>query len=483
MAKSPLKSMKKMTYRVPQQGRLACRRVALVGMFSLLTGVNELHANVVGSDMQLFNPTTDGLDFVTVESSETLLPGYVNFGLFMNYAVNTLPYFEAEGTSQSRTKFNDKLLAADLNVGVGLLKNLSVGLSLPQILTQSVSTGGYHGKFRDNGNTEVRLNSKLRLVGDEDGGIAIGGVVNINRTKDNPYVGKGNAPIYTAQLIGDKKVTSELTLGANLGYRWRKSAESLPEADPIKPLPNQIIASAAASYHIADLDSKIIFEIFGSKPAKSATVNGDRTASSSEALLGVKHDVDHSLAIHGGFGTELQHGLSSPDWRIYAGVNYAMGPSASEPKRVSSESKAPVINAKPFSGPPKAFEKVVVHDILFEFDSDDRMVGPSKDTLEQLAKYLVQPPAYTKLIVTGHTDSIGGVGYNDELSLNRANTIKRWLVNQHRLDPAKIVTEGKGEREPVAKNANFQGRQLNRRVEFKIYRDQKVEKFDPSKVK
>ncbi len=74
----------------------------------------------------------------------------------MNYAVNTLPYFEDDGQKSSRARFNDTLLAADLNVGVGLLRNLSVGLSLPQILTQSVSTDGYHGKFRDNGNTEVR---------------------------------------------------------------------------------------------------------------------------------------------------------------------------------------------------------------------------------------------------------------------------------------------------------------------------------------
>ncbi|MCX6116047.1 MAG: OmpA family protein [Proteobacteria bacterium] len=454
--------------------------VVLTILSNLLTPVTQ--ANVVGSDMQLFNPTTDGLDFVTVESSETLLPGYVNFGLFMNYAVNTLPYFEKTNENQNRSKFNDTILAADLNVGIGIAKNLSVGLSLPQVLTQSVSTEGYHGKFRDNGNTEIRLNTKLRLIGDQDGGIAIGGVANINRTKDNPYVGDPARPIFTAQLIGDKKVSSALTLGLNIGYRWRNPGEALPESAPIKPIENQVIASTAAAYHFVDYDTKIILEVYGSQPSSKTDTNTDRTASSSEALLGVKHDIDHNMAVHGGFGTELQHGLSSPDWRIYAGVNYMMGPNAEEQKRVTIDEKPPVKAANPFVGPPKAYERVIVHDILFEFDSAEKMVGPSKDTIAQLAKYLTLPPLYTKLVVTGHTDSIGPSEYNNNLSRNRAETIRKWLISHHNMDAGKIVAEGKGESEPVSSNANYQGRQLNRRVEFKIYRDQKVEKFDPKKI-
>ena len=55
-------------------------------------------ANVVGVDTQNFNPTTSGLDFVTVHSSETLKPGYVNFGFYLNYAGNTLPNYVNQST-------------------------------------------------------------------------------------------------------------------------------------------------------------------------------------------------------------------------------------------------------------------------------------------------------------------------------------------------------------------------------------------------
>ena len=77
-------------------GRL--RKIIFVGVvvfFSSLLLSMPAVANVIGTDTQNFNTTTDGLDFVTVQSSKTLEPGIINFGFFLNYAVNTLPYFGA----------------------------------------------------------------------------------------------------------------------------------------------------------------------------------------------------------------------------------------------------------------------------------------------------------------------------------------------------------------------------------------------------
>ncbi len=116
-------------------------------------------------------------------------------------------------------------------------------------------------------------------------------------------------------------------------------------------------------------------------------------------------------------------------------------------------------------------EKIVIHDILFEFDSDSLVVGGADETLRKLVGYLNQKPAFQRLVIEGHTDSIGTDAYNNDLSRRRANTIKKWLVQKFKLDPSKIEAVGKGERFPIADNGNYQGRQLNRRVEFMIYRD------------
>lgn len=450
-------------------GRPTVYVAGFIALSGLLTPVSQ--ANVVGSDMQNFNATTSGLDFVTVESAETLEPGFFNFGLFMNYAVNTLPYFETTETIQSRTKFNDTLLGADLNVGYGVLKDLDLGLSLPQVLTSSVKARAWNGKFRDNGNTEVRVNLKYRLLGGKDSGIAIQGVVNLNRTKDNPYVGKTSAPIYSAVLIGTHQLSSDVGFGINLGYRWRKAGEPIPESDPIKPLPNQFIWSTALNYRLESIDSKIVAEIFGSSAQGKIPTNSDRTASSSELTLGIKHDIDTNLAVHSGLGTELAKGLSSPDWRFYAGINYAIGPSFDQPARTTRKDPPETVSVmNPFDVEPKTYEKITVHDLMFEFDSDSQVLGKSKQMLKDLSDHLKKSTGFTKLIVIGHTDSLGPAEYNNALSKRRAETVKRWLTDDQKLDGTKILTEGRGENEPVASNGNFQGRQLNRRVEFRIYR-------------
>jgi len=151
-----------------------------------------------------------------------------------------------------------------------------------------------------------------------------------------------------------------------------------------------------------------------------------------------------------------------------------MGPKFSKPKHATKVDREQKVTSygktDPFSTPPKLEEKIVIHDILFEFDSDHLVLDGADNNLKKLARYLLVKPPYTKLIVEGHTDSIGSDDYNNKLSQRRAITIKKWLVEKYKLDPKKIFTVGKGERFPIADNGNYQGRQLNRRVEFIIYR-------------
>lgn len=447
------------------------RLKAALGLSTLWTGVAS--ANVVGSDTQNFNPTTSGLDFVTVQSSETLEPGFVNFGLFLNQAVNTLPYFD-DSSSQSRTKYSDSVLGADLNVGIGLLPGWDIGFSFPQMLHQTIEDeDGNRGQFAQNGATEVRANTKVRLWGERDYGIAVVGSAGTNRIKNNPFVGRNAGPTYNLELAADTTIRN-VALGLNLGRRWRKPGEKMePE---IVPLKDQWIGSAAASYLFTSLDTKLILEVFGSRPVDRETENSDRLASSAEALLGLKHDFTTHLAGHFGAGTEMIHGRGSPDWRVYAGVNWAIGPTFSKPKEAvvvkqSGPTPADFGKKDPFAGPLKPMERIVIHDILFEFDSDSLVLVGADDTLRRLVAYLNQKPSFTRLIIEGHTDSIGSDAYNQALSRRRAQTIRRWLIAKYRLDPRKVEAIGKGERAPIADNGNFQGRQLNRRVEFTIFRN------------
>lgn len=69
----------------------------------------------------------------------------------------------------------------------------------------------------------------------------------------------------------------------------------------------------------------------------------------------------------------------------------------------------------------------------------------------------------TNIVITGYTDNVGGDAYNQILSENRAKSVGDYLVFQG-VSVNRIVTEGRGKRDPVASNKTAGGRAINRRV-------------------
>jgi hypothetical protein len=69
--------------------------------------------------------------------------------------------------------------------------------------------------------------------------------------------------------------------------------------------------------------------------------------------------------------------------------------------------------------------------------------------------------------VEGHTDNVGGVEYNQQLSEKRAAAVREFLVQQG-VKSTDIQSRGFGMDQPVATNATATGRQLNRRVDLVV---------------
>ncbi|MEQ1876426.1 MAG: OmpA family protein [Bdellovibrionia bacterium] len=437
---------------------------------ALLFYVPRAFSNVVGSDTQNFNPTTNGLDFVTVHSSETLEPGIVNVGFFLNYAVNTLPYFDDQ-TSQSRVDINDSLMFADFNIGIGLTDNWDAGISFPSVLSQTVRSDTFRGEFARPGLTEIRVNTKYRFWGDNSRGFALVASMNNNQIENNPFSGQGSGPTYNLEAAVDQ-TWGLWAVGLNAGYRWRQPGTAIVNV-PVAPFRNQYIYSAAGSYLFESIDTKLIVELFGSYPAEEVRFQSNRNQSSLELLAGLKHDLTRDIALHGGMGTEVANGSASPDWRVYAGVNWTFGPlwSRGQP---GGPAETPVIVRSdnlniPFDAKPEKFESFRASELLFEFDSD-KIRPESQEALARLANHLMKPPEFKKLVVEGHTDSMGPAPDNLDLSNRRAASVKKFLVENHKLDGKRIQAVGHGETKPIADNGNWQGRRKNRRVEFQVER-------------
>ena len=77
----------------------------------------------------------------------------------------------------------------------------------------------------------------------------------------------------------------------------------------------------------------------------------------------------------------------------------------------------------------------------------------------------------TLLSIEGHTDSQGGAEFNQNLSEQRAGSVKQYLTNQD-IMASRLQTVGYGETRAVADNTTANGRALNRRVEIQIIPNQ-----------
>jgi len=104
-------------------------------------------------------------------------------------------------------------------------------------------------------------------------------------------------------------------------------------------------------------------------------------------------------------------------------------------------------------------------DVLFDTNSAALKAG-SYDEISRVAQVLNQYPE-TTIMIAGHTDSTGSDTYNQQLSEQRAMSVKNALAGQG-VNPARMSAVGYGESKPIADNNNESGRQINRRVEITI---------------
>jgi outer membrane protein OmpA-like peptidoglycan-associated protein len=111
---------------------------------------------------------------------------------------------------------------------------------------------------------------------------------------------------------------------------------------------------------------------------------------------------------------------------------------------------------------------VNMSDVLF--DTAKSSLRPlAREKLAKVAGIVSGHPGL-KLDVEGHTDSVGGDAYNQQLSEERGTAVRDYLVEQG-MATASVTTKGFGETQPVASNDNAEGRQQNRRVELVISGD------------
>ncbi|MFP4368004.1 MAG: OmpA family protein [Bacteroidota bacterium] len=108
--------------------------------------------------------------------------------------------------------------------------------------------------------------------------------------------------------------------------------------------------------------------------------------------------------------------------------------------------------------------KLIIENLLYKTASAE--LPDTVKELEILQEFMKSKPNVV-VMVEGHTDNIGSHAVNDRLSLERAESVKRYLIRKG-ISEHRIKTKGYGERRPIASNRDEFGRRLNRRTEIII---------------
>ncbi len=109
--------------------------------------------------------------------------------------------------------------------------------------------------------------------------------------------------------------------------------------------------------------------------------------------------------------------------------------------------------------------QAVLDNIFFEFGSY-KLKEASKVELDFLYNYMKQNPGM-EIEIQGHTDNVGTPEANFELSQQRAEAVRTYLLDRG-IEPSRISAKGYGETRPVAGNITDEDRARNRRTEFKV---------------
>jgi OmpA-OmpF porin, OOP family len=108
---------------------------------------------------------------------------------------------------------------------------------------------------------------------------------------------------------------------------------------------------------------------------------------------------------------------------------------------------------------------IALQPIFFQ-QSKANILETSFGELRNLAEFL-QQNSTVHIVIEGHTDNIGKAEDLIQLSTDRANAVKDFLIEQG-IDEQRITTEGLGPKFPLNDNSSDDLRQLNRRVEVRI---------------
>ncbi len=416
---------------------------------------------------ELFRPAFDNLGLVNLYESRMLEKRAWSLGLGLSFSKNPLEL----GLVSSGARL-DSLVDHHVNMTLtgayGLADWVELGISVPffpnvKVEPVGTSSGSSTAAFGD-----IGLAAKFRLWthGDvETDNVTMGAAV-------IPFVTLPSGS--TAKYTGDTSVTGGVRgvydvefwknkVVANIGMRFREKENLFNLTIGQEFLYG--IGYRRPIWQPWDLHG--LTELNG-----SVAFNGVRANRSPlEWLFGIRKGfMESRLNATVGAGLGITNGYGAPDYRIFAMLSYVAAPIKKRAPRPASVTERRVTY--------KSYVRleggqiVILEPIHFE-TARWKILPESQPVVKAVAALMLDQPWIRHVVIQGHTDHRGSDQYNINLSNNRAREVKEAIIG-FGVEPERLTSEGRGERQPIATNQTAEGMAKNRRVEFHIVEVQKV---------
>ncbi|WP_437314349.1 OmpA family protein [Sorangium sp. So ce385] len=472
---------------------------------TILAAATSASAQETNIDVERFKPAVTHDAFVVTEGSGVREPADPwEFGLLLNYAHNPLIF--ATGDGDVRTQIVSGRLGADLMASVTIAEPFALGLDIPFFLFQSGEGSPSFGGLGD-----IRLVPKLRILDDRDS-IGLGLVAELRvPTHTGDFAGGARNVVFWPRIILDHRFAPGLRFGVNAGVAIREGTTYRNvEAG------SELTYAAALGYRFGGIDGKVEIgaEANGGIGFTADDLKEEETPL--EALGYVKINPSEEWEIVAGPGIGALAGYGVPLFRVFAGVKYTptshdrdhdgvdderdQCPDVPEdrdadydsdgcPEEDADDDRDGVPNADdecpdeketingvedddgcPDKGDPRvSYEQgeFVMRDTIRFRTGSAELEPESYRTLDQVALVLKANPEIEHVRVEGHTDETGTRELNQELSQQRADTVRKYLI-QKGVSPGRLTAEGYGSDRPVAEGDDPASLAKNRRVEFVI---------------
>lgn len=478
--------------------------------------------------LQRFRPAPGPGDYLTMFGSPVQRHLDWHVGGFADYADNPLQ-ISTLGAPFRRTVDNQVHLS--LFGSIGFLDTFEVGLLAPIIFWQTsenlqpILPGGQTSSTDLNkvALADWRLTAKYKILDLAEFypfGLAFVTALTIPVGNDDAFGSDGGVGA-EALLAADYVLLRALRLGGNLGFRYRPGTRQLRDIT----IGNELTWGVATHLPFITRNTDVLVELNGAVSLADKT-SGPQGISEGEVPVEIsgalRYRIRRNITLTGGLGSGLTNGAGTPNYRAFIGLGgqwvtggwlrtdygspnfrgalrpcddrdygpnvlldawgcpvpereFAGVPDDKTVDTMLNVPPQPVRPPEPEPEPQKP-ERVIVTErniIITEqvhfATGKDTILEQSFPILLDIARVMQRNPQIELLRIEGHTDSVGREDKNLDLSIRRAASVRRFLIESG-IDESRLESVGYGQSRPIADNKTKEGRAKNRRVEFTIMR-------------